>query len=92
LPSSTTRAYFKKPLDSLKSVKFELNPPATVDNFYRKGFFCHPFFAPHTGNNKSDDWQLYSRKSFGVITTEQVNEKKSAKEIENNLLLNEISR
>jgi len=69
---------FKKPLDSLKSVKFELNPPATVDNFYRKGFSAI-LFAPHTGNNKSDDWQLYSRKSFGVITPSRSTKKSARK-------------
>jgi len=65
---------FKKQLDSLKSVKFQLNPPVTIANFYRKGYSAI-LFAPHTGDNKTEDWQLYSRKSFGVLTTEQINEK-----------------
>ncbi|HSC38846.1 MAG TPA: ABC transporter permease [Chitinophagaceae bacterium] len=77
---------FKKPLDSLKSVKFELNPAiATLSNFYRHGYSAI-LFAPHTRDNHTDDWLLYSRKSFGVITTEQINEK-IRREIENDMLL-----
>lgn len=76
---------FKLKTDSLKSVKFLLNPEVDITNFYKKGFSAI-LFAPHTGNNTSDKWELYSRKSFGVIAREQVNDK-IRKEIENELLL-----
>ncbi|HEY4150899.1 MAG TPA: ABC transporter permease [Chitinophagaceae bacterium] len=76
---------FKNQHDSLKSVKFELNPPVTKANFYLKGYSAI-LFSPHADGDTTSDWLLYSRKSFGVITTEQVNEK-IRKEIENTLLL-----
>src|SRR4051794_32281684 len=65
---------FKNKLDSLKSVKFELNPDVNMNNFYRRGF-SGILFAPHTGVDTSGKWVLYSRKSFGIIAVEQVNDK-----------------
>lgn len=76
---------FKLEKDSLRSVKFVLNPDADINNFYRRGFSAI-LYAPHTGPDTTNRWQLYSRKSFGVIAREQVNDK-IRKEIENDLLL-----
>src|ERR1043165_5927113 len=57
---------FKNNTDSLKSVKFFLNPNADTSNFVEKGFSAI-LFAPAHGINQSGKWELYSRKSFGVI-------------------------
>src|SRR5260221_2066040 len=45
---------FKNQLDSLKSVKFELNPPVTKSNFYLKGYSAI-LFSPHTGCDTTSD-------------------------------------
>jgi len=76
---------FKNKLDSLKSIKFFLNPGVDTSNFAAKGYSAI-LYAPQTGANNKQQWILYSRKSFGVMAKKQVNEK-IRKEIENNLLL-----
>ncbi len=77
---------FKTKKDSLKSVRFFLNPEGIDTSNFDKKNYSAILLAPHTGSDTTDNWQLYSRKSFGVIAREQVNDK-IRKGIENNQLL-----
>ncbi|MBS1564201.1 MAG: hypothetical protein JST39_07415, partial [Bacteroidetes bacterium] len=76
---------FKNKLDSLKSIKFYLDGSVDTGNFVKKGYSA-VLLAPHNGSNAEARWVLYSRKSFGVMATDQVNAK-IHKEIENSILL-----
>jgi ABC-2 type transport system permease protein len=76
---------FKTPLDSVKSIKFILNPKVDTSTFEAQGYTAI-LYAPHTELNGTDKWQLWSKKNFGVIAMDAVNDK-IRKEIENDLLL-----
>jgi ABC-2 type transport system permease protein len=76
---------FKTPVDSVKSIRFVLNPVVDTSNFEKKGF-TGILYSPHSGLNGSGEWQLYSKKNFGVMAREQI-DGKITKEIENDILL-----
>ncbi len=76
---------FKTPVDSVKSIKFILNPKTDTANFEQQGYTAI-LYAPHTELNGTEKWQLWSKKNFGVIAMDAVNDK-IRKEIENDLLL-----
>ncbi|MBC7902976.1 MAG: ABC transporter permease [Gemmatimonadaceae bacterium] len=76
---------FKVKSDSVKSIKFELNPKVDTSNFSKEGYSAI-LFSPQTGINKTTNWQLYSKKNFGVIAIDAVNDKIS-REIENDLMM-----
>lgn len=75
---------FKLPKDSVKSVVFVLNPSVALEDFDKNGF-SGILFGPNSGSNKTDSFQLYARKNFGVMTEATIHDKIS-KEIENDLL------
>src|SRR5450432_3532560 len=50
---------FKKPVDSIKAIKLDLNPAVDTNNFEKKGYTAI-LFAPHAGINNSAEWSLYS--------------------------------
>jgi ABC-2 type transport system permease protein len=76
---------FKLATDSAKSVKFILNPVADTANFDKNGYSAI-LYSPNNSINHTNAWVLYSKKSFGIITREQVNDK-IRNEIENRMLL-----
>jgi ABC-2 type transport system permease protein len=80
---------FKTKIDSIKSIKFVLNPSVDTANYDKQGYSAI-LYAPHTGFNKDSSWQLYSKKNFGVISIETVNDK-IRKEIENDILLTKFN-
>jgi ABC-2 type transport system permease protein len=76
---------FKNPVDSIKSIKLILNPAVDTSNYQQQGF-TGILYAPHAGINGSDNWQLWAKKKFGVMSTGQIDEK-IGREIENDILL-----
>jgi ABC-2 type transport system permease protein len=76
---------FKNPVDSVKSIKLILNPAVDTSNYQLQGF-TGILYAPHAGINGSENWQLWAKKKFGVMSTGQIDEKIS-REIENDILL-----
>jgi ABC-2 type transport system permease protein len=77
---------FKSPTDSIKSIKFVLNPNNIDTSNFEKEKFTGILYSPHSGINGTDKWQLWSKKTFGVMAREQIDEK-IGKEIENDILL-----
>lgn len=80
-----TSGVFKKDADSVKSIKLVLNPVVDTNNYEKSGY-SGILFAPHSGINNTDNWRLYSRKSFAVSAVSSI-EDKIRKGLENNLLM-----
>ena len=78
---------FKTKTDSSKSVKYVLDPAIDTANYQKQGYTA-VLYSPQTGINHTDKWMLFSRKNFGVIANEEVNNK-IGREYENNVLLQE---
>jgi ABC-2 type transport system permease protein len=78
---------FKKPVDSVKAIRLDLNPAVDTNNFERKGYTAI-LFAPHAGINNSNEWSLYSRKSFAVTAKSDI-EDKVRRELENDMLMSQ---
>jgi ABC-2 type transport system permease protein len=78
---------FKTKTDSSKSVKYILDPSIDTANYQKKGYTA-VLYSPQTGINHTDKWMLFSRKNFGVIANDEVNNK-IGREYENNVLLQE---
>lgn len=76
---------FKKDIDSVKSIKLVLNPVVDTVNFEKSGY-SGILFAPHSGINNTNNWRLYSRKSFAISAVSSI-EDKIRKGLENNLLM-----
>lgn len=77
---------FKNTTDSIKSIKLELNPANIDTASFEKAGYTAILFAPHAGINGTDEWRLYSRKSFGVTVIDNI-EDKIRKELENDILM-----
>lgn len=67
---------FSNQEDSNKSVRFVVDPSVDTANFASKGYSA-VLYSPKTGVNKGENWKLYSKKNFGVIANDQVDEKLS---------------
>ncbi len=80
-----TSGVFKVKMDSVKSIRFTLDPTVDTANFEKKGYTA-VLAAPRTSFNTTDQWRLYSKKSFGVIAKESVTSK-VRKALENDLLM-----
>lgn len=78
---------FKKPVDSIKAIKLDLNPAVDTNNFEKNGYTAI-LYAPHAGINNSAEWSLYSRKSFAVTAKSDI-EDKVRRELENNMLMSQ---
>src|SRR6476661_874093 len=76
---------FNTPTDSNKSVKFVMDPTVDTSNFSEKGYSAI-LYSPKTGVNKGDNWKIYSKKNFGVISSDQVDQKLS-QQLEKDLFL-----
>ncbi len=76
---------FKSAIDSVKTIKFILDPQADTSNFDKKGYTAI-LFTPHVGINNTDTFRVYAKKNFGIMAKEALTNK-IHKEIENNLLL-----
>src|SRR6478735_8689775 len=76
---------FTSPADSNKSVKFVVDPTVDTSNFSSKGYSAI-LYSPKTGVNKGDNWKIYSKKNFGVISSDQVDQKLS-QQLEKDLFL-----
>jgi ABC-2 type transport system permease protein len=76
---------FKNPVDSIKSIKLIINPVIDTSNFEKQGYTAI-LFAPHAGINGSPEWNLYSRKSFGVTVINDLQDR-VRKELENDILM-----
>ncbi len=80
-----TSGVFKKEADSVKSIKLVLNPVVDTNNYEKSGY-SGILFAPHSGINNTDNWRLYSRKSFAVSAVSSI-EDRIRKGLENNMLM-----
>jgi ABC-2 type transport system permease protein len=76
---------FKEKVDSSKSVSFVLNPSVDTSDYAEQGYTA-VLYSPNNGINKTARWQLYSKKNFGVMVKDKINDKIN-KETENDLLL-----
>jgi ABC-2 type transport system permease protein len=76
---------FKSMTDSNKSVKFVVDPTVDTSNFSSKGYSAI-LYSPKTGLNAGDNWKIYSKKNFGVISSDQVDQKLS-QQVEKDLFL-----
>ncbi|MFT3936650.1 MAG: ABC transporter permease [Chitinophagaceae bacterium] len=76
---------FKNEVDSVKSIKLILNPAVDTVNYEKNGYSAI-MYAPHTGINNSNDWRIYSRKSFAVTAVASIGDK-LRKGLENNMLM-----
>jgi ABC-2 type transport system permease protein len=76
---------FKSATDSNKSVKFVVDPTVDTSNFSSKGYSAI-LYSPKTGINAGDNWKIYSKKNFGVISSDQVDQKLS-QQVEKDLFL-----
>jgi ABC-2 type transport system permease protein len=76
---------FKNSTDSVKSIQLVLNPVADTNNYEKQGYTAI-LIAPHTEINTTDNWRLYSKKSFAVSAVGNI-EDKVRKELENNMLM-----
>ena len=76
---------FKMAVDSVKSIKLVLNPVVDTNNFEKAGYTAI-LFAPHESINNSNEWSLYSRKSFAVTAKSYI-EEKVKRQVENDLLM-----
>lgn len=76
---------FKNKRDSSRSVVFVVDPSVDTSNYDKKGYTA-VLYSPGTPANPDNNWKIYSRKNFGVMANDQVNDKIS-KEYENDLLL-----
>lgn len=77
---------FKNATDSIKSIKLILNPAAVDTSSFEKQGYTAILFGPHAGINSTDEWRLYSRKSFGVTVIDNIQDK-IRKELENDILM-----
>jgi ABC-2 type transport system permease protein len=62
---------FKNETDSVKSIKLVLNPVVDTNNYEKKGYTAI-LIAPHTEINNTDNWRLYSKKSFAVSAVSNI--------------------
>ena len=76
---------FKSAIDSVKTIKFIIDPQADTSNFDKKGYTAI-LFTPHAGINNTDTFRVYAKKNFGILAKEVLTNK-IHKEIENDLLL-----
>lgn len=65
---------FKNEMDSSNSVRFINDPLVDTSNFDEKGYSAI-LYSPNTGINNSGGWRIYSKKNFGVMASEQVDQK-----------------
>lgn len=65
---------FKGEMDSSSSVRFINDPLVDTANFDEKGYSAI-LYSPNTGINNSGGWKIYSKKNFGVMASEQVDQK-----------------
>jgi len=76
---------FKKATDSVKSIQLVLNPAVDTTNYEKNGYSAI-LFSPHSGINNTNNWRLYSRKSYAVSAVASI-EDKIRKGTENNMLM-----